>query len=142
MSVDVLLSRLEAVKKRTPDQWSAKCPAHADNGPSLSVRDLPDGRVLLHCFAGCDVADIVAAIGLDMSELFPSKPRAGAGYAPLARRHLIGATQALEVLHFESQLVALAASNIANGVVLTDQDLDRLLDAAGRISSIFEEFNS
>lgn len=41
----------------------AICPAHDDHHPSLSIR-LADGRVLLHCFAGCSPRDIYAAIGL------------------------------------------------------------------------------
>ena len=43
-------------------QWLAQCPAHADRTPSLSIADRDNGRVLLHCFAGCDARDVIAAL--------------------------------------------------------------------------------
>jgi protein tyrosine phosphatase len=48
----------------------ACCPAHNDKNPSLSIKETKDGDVLLHCFAGCGVDDVVAALGLEMSDLF------------------------------------------------------------------------
>ena len=53
------------------NRWKACCPAHDDLSPSLSIKQLDDGRVLLHCFAGCSVEDVVAAVGFDMTHLFP-----------------------------------------------------------------------
>ena len=105
MSADMILSRLNKVRGRGPGQWSAQCPAHDDNGPSLSIKELPDGRVLLHCFAGCGVEDVVAAVGLGAADLFPPRENSG---APVQRRRLLPASQALELLHDEAQLVALA----------------------------------
>ncbi len=49
--------------------WEAACPCHEDRKPSLSITEKPD-RLLLHCFAGCENEDIVAAIGLRMADLF------------------------------------------------------------------------
>jgi hypothetical protein len=49
--------------------FTACCPAHNDKSPSLSVR-LIDNKWLLKCFAGCENKDIVAALGLKMSDLF------------------------------------------------------------------------
>ena len=48
-------------------KWSAtrgmcRCPAHEDGTPSLSVTGTQDGRVLLHCFAGCDGRDVIAVL--------------------------------------------------------------------------------
>ena len=45
-------------------QWLARCPCHEDRTPSLSITDGKDGRVLLHCFAGCDARDLIAACGM------------------------------------------------------------------------------
>lgn len=41
---------------------TARCPAHDDRSPSLSVRDGDDGRVLVHCHAGCDGRDVIDAL--------------------------------------------------------------------------------
>ena len=49
-------------------QWRSHCPAHDDAEPSLSVTE-NDGRILLHCFAGCTVDDICAALGITTKEL-------------------------------------------------------------------------
>ena len=139
MTAEIVLSRLEGVRKRGTEQWSARCPAHDDKGPSLSVRALPDGRTLLHCFAGCGADEVLGAVGLDMAELFPPKGDAGAGATAAQRRHLLPAGQALELLHDEAQLVALCASNLAHGCELDDADLDRLLQAAGRVAYLRSE---
>ncbi|MDY6950239.1 MAG: hypothetical protein SWE60_01895 [Thermodesulfobacteriota bacterium] len=67
--VEKILSRLGEVKK-SGSGWMASCPAHQDTRPSLSIKEGDDGRVLLRCFAGCAVEDIVAALDLKMSDLF------------------------------------------------------------------------
>lgn len=41
--------------------WTARCPAHDDREPSLSIRDA-DGKVLVRCHAGCDQRDVIAAL--------------------------------------------------------------------------------
>ncbi|MES2101675.1 MAG: DNA primase [Pseudomonadota bacterium] len=133
---DAILSRVDKVRARGPGQWSARCPAHEDKAPSLSIKELPDGRILLHCFGGCDVQDVIAAIGLEVSDLFPPTDRA---FEPVRRPRLLPAGQALEILDFEAQLIALCAANIANGVELTDADRDRCRVAAGRIGAIASE---
>jgi putative DNA primase/helicase len=42
--------------------WMAHCPAHDDREPSLSIRDSEDGKVLVHCHAGCEQADLIAVL--------------------------------------------------------------------------------
>ena len=49
-------------------QWLVHCPAHDDAKPSLSVTE-SDGCVLLHCFAGCGIDDICAALGITTKDL-------------------------------------------------------------------------
>jgi hypothetical protein len=50
--------------------WTARCPAHDDHSPSLSVRDL-DGYVTVKCFSGCDTDAIASAVGLTRADLRP-----------------------------------------------------------------------
>jgi len=138
--IDAILARLEKVHQRQPGQWSARCPAHDDKGPSLSVRELPDGNVLLYCFAGCGAGAVVAALGMELTDLFP--PRQPSGHAPTSYPRLLTAGQALELLETEARLVAVAAANVLHGVVLNQTDLDRLTQAAGRIAWLREESSS
>jgi hypothetical protein len=69
--VEILLARLYGVKQVGDHRWIARCPSHEDRTPSLSVREALDGRVLVHCFTGCDIGEIVDALGLDLASLFP-----------------------------------------------------------------------
>lgn len=133
MSADALLSKLERVKKGSgQNRWSARCPAHDDKGPSLSIRETEDGRVLVHCFAGCTVHEIVQAVGLELSDLFP--PRLTGDYARPERRPF-PATDALRAVSFEALVVCAAAAALATGKPLPAADRERLLQAGGRIQS-------
>jgi len=67
--VEKVLDGLEGIRESS-GSWKALCPAHADREPSLSVTEGDDGRALLKCFAGCDTENVVAALGLEMSDLF------------------------------------------------------------------------
>lgn len=57
---------------------SARCPAHDDHVASLSVTVAPDGKVLLNCHSPtCTTEDVLAALGLSMSDLFPPRDARG-----------------------------------------------------------------
>lgn len=66
--------------KPSRDGWVALCPAHDDRNPSLSVSQAGNGRVLVHCHAGCPFADVLAAAGLSPADLFPGNPVIDATY--------------------------------------------------------------
>ena len=80
MTAEELIGHLELVRPNS-NGWMAKCPAHDDLNPSLSIQVGADGRTLLKCHAGCAAADIVKALGLHMRDLFV--PR---GPKPVTRR--------------------------------------------------------
>jgi hypothetical protein len=73
MPIDTVLSLVDHVRTNGHDRYMARCRAHDDRGPSLSIRSTSDGTVLVRCFAGCDAASIVAALGLELRDLFPSR---------------------------------------------------------------------
>lgn len=72
MSVNQTLTSIENVQQSGKGQ-TVLCPAHDDHNASLSINLGDDGRILLHCHAGCPVKTIVQVIGLEMSDLFPNK---------------------------------------------------------------------
>ncbi len=82
MIADALLSRLDGVRPTGQDQWVARCPAHEDRDPSLSIAE-KDDRVLIHCHAGCYVSEVVDAVGLKITDLFPPREHRG---KPVKRR--------------------------------------------------------
>ena len=63
-----VLQLLTAVR-RCGARYSARCPAHEDHSPSLSIAEC-NGRILLKCHAGCTSESIVRAVGLAMADLF------------------------------------------------------------------------
>jgi len=142
MSAAALLERLDKVQRRGTDQWSARCPAHEDRGPSLSIKESPDGVVLVHCFAGCEVAEVLAAVGLTVNELFPPRPAGGDYTTTIKTRkpRLLTAGQALELLVDEALLIAVAGGNLAHGVVLSAVDLERVQQAAGRCRWLHDQY--
>jgi len=133
MTAEALLLRLEKVRRTGAGRWIARCPVHHDKSPSLSIRELDDGRVLLHCFAGCSVHDVVAAVGLEMDTLFPDRPT---GKKP--ERRPFSAMDALRALAFEGTLVLLAAKDTSTGKVLSAGDIERLAIVVGRINAALE----
>jgi len=136
-SADPLLHRLDGVQK-AGNGWRARCPACEGRSRKLSIAE-SDGRVLLHCFAGCAAADVLAAVGLGWKDIMP--PRSW----PLSReeqrraRRAIqqtGWAAALAVLSLESKIVALAARDIHHvGGLQSSADLARLNLAVARIGA-------
>ncbi|MFN6190423.1 MAG: DUF3987 domain-containing protein [Planctomycetia bacterium] len=70
--IEKILSRLPD-HRATADGFKARCPAHEDLNPSLSIREAQDGVVLVKCFAGCPPEKVVSDLGLRMADLFPSR---------------------------------------------------------------------
>ena len=130
MAIENLLSRLEGVRNTGAGRWISRCPAHDDKSPSLSIREIDDGRVLIHCFAECDISQIVSEVGLELSDLFPAKPIHDA--KPIRRP--FSADDALRCLSFEGTLLVIAARDLADGKALSEQDHARLLVAVARIA--------
>lgn len=124
-----ILERLEGVRSTGAGRWIARCPAHADRSPSLSVRETDDGRVLIHDFGGCPTQLVLQAIGLDFGDLFV-KPLAH--HLPPVR----GGFSARELLELNSHEVMVAAmlATKANDEGLTEEEAERLRQAAARLT--------
>lgn len=71
-AVSNFLSLLNGVRRTGPRQWEARCPAHDDQRPSLSVSEGDDGRVLVYCQAGCHLLQVIRPLGVSVGSLHPS----------------------------------------------------------------------
>lgn len=71
MTAESLANTLKA-RPTGRHKWVARCPAHEDRSPSLSITEGRDGRVLVHCFGGCRPEAILEAIGLTFADLRPT----------------------------------------------------------------------
>lgn len=135
MSASKILERLDRVKATGNSRWNARCPAHDDHGPSLSIRETDGGIVLLHCFAGCGAADVLGVIGLRFGDLFPESL---GEFKPV--RQPFSAWDALNALRAEAAVLAVAANDCAKGT-LDALGVDRVALSAGRIATALEYIN-
>ena len=136
MNAQAFLDRLDGVRPRGARKWSARCPAHQDKGPSLSIGERGD-RLLVHCFAGCTPHAIVGAMGLSMHDLFMDTPLSQRQRPSLAPQNidLIGVAFRFDIaaldrrLRSEQVLIAVAPFT---GESLDDKQRDRLMNAVAK----------
>lgn len=132
MTAEEILARVDGVRAHAPGRWSARCPAHEDKRPSLSIRELDDGTTLLHCFGGCDALSVVQAIGVTFADLFPNKLIRRVDHS---RRPRIPASERLELIEHEVGVVFFLASDFVANKSITDDDYKRLVLAYQRIGT-------
>ena len=130
--VENLLDRLDLVKQTGPDRYLARCPAHDDHTPSLSIRDLGE-TFLVKCWTGCGGVDVMEAVGLTAAD-FWEKPPEGTKRA----RPYITVKELAKVLDREAWITVMCAQKVADDDRLTDDELTRLLSARRRITKVLE----
>jgi hypothetical protein len=129
MDIHDLLQHLDRVRQSGNDKWTARCPAHDDKGPSLAIRHADDGRILLHCFAGCSPLAVLDALGLEWADLFPPRED-GERRKPIRRAFRLA--DALSALRHEAGVLRIG---LASG---TPVDKTRMDEALGRILAIID----
>ena len=133
MIADRILPLLEKVKRRGDNSWLACCPAHNDKHPSLGITE-KDERVLLRCFSHqCNVSDIVHAVGLELSDLFPEQIKVEGG-RPI-RKKRFPAEAILEALAGEFVIAELGLEVLANGGTLNEKAQARMKEASNRFTN-------
>ena len=129
-ALNEVTSRLNGVIKRHNGGMLAFCPSHDDRkGRSLAVSLGRQGQVLMHCFAGCSIHEITAAIDLNPADLFPRENR----YEPQNRSYF-NDWQILEALQHDALIVLIAARTMLTGKALPESDVDFLSKAVIRIN--------
>ncbi len=128
-----LLELLQGVRETAPGRYIARCPAHADRSPSLAIKDGDDGRVLIHCFAGCETENVLSAIGMTFSDIMPERCGADHSYKPVRNR--INPRDALATLDHESLVVAIIGADF-----LEHKEIDE--DTWGRLGAAVQRINS
>lgn len=130
--IDNILNSLQKVRKTGRGQWIACCPAHQDKSPSLSIRELDDGKILLHCFAECGIGEILSALSLSIEDLFPERLGDSNPYrSPFNAKDVLAA-----ILH-EATIVSICASELTKHP-LSNEDRNRLFKAVARINKACE----
>ena len=130
MTAEDFLHGLKKVRRSSPGEWVACCPAHNDKSPSLAVKQADDGRILIHCFAGCSVQEVVAARGVDLGDLFPER-LIGEKLTPIG----FNPRTLLKAMAFNAMIVGLVAGDIVEGRPVSEKDMRTIW----KIKKEFEE---
>ena len=133
--IDALLNRLQRVRQTGDGHWTALCPAHADRSPSLSIHETRDGRILIHCFAGCAPGEVLSSLGLTFTDLFPERLRAPAteqGFGPMRLRE--AAEQVLASIDHDLLVAALVLADCMEAGRIERDQLDLLISITGKVS--------
>lgn len=135
MTIENLLSKLEKVKSTGNGRWLCSCPSHDDKSPSMHIRLEGDGRILINCKAGCGTYDILQSIGLDWADIMPEQTL-GHHIPPVKK--ILYASEALELIRFEAQIVmSLGYKMVANKPV-SDEDMKRASKSMNVINKCLE----
>ena len=134
MSIETLLDRLDGVRESGPGKYLSRCPSHDDRSPSLAIKDGDDGRILLHCFAGCETEHVLSALGLTFADVMPERIGDEHRYKPMRQR--FDARQVLECVSHEVIVICLIAEKYAS--IIGDKDEARLMLAATRLNTALD----
>lgn len=136
--LNTILESLDNPRKFS-EGYRAACPAHQGKSQSsLSIREADEGKVLLHCFAGCSSLEVVQSLGLKLSDLFERPPANMTPQEKRERRRHAKQSQwkaALRYLPLEIAVLEIAAVQLAKGEPLNGADHLRLELAGKRITS-------
>ncbi len=130
-TINTVLNHLERVKQTGSDKWQASCPTslhqHGDRSQGLSLKQAEDGRVLLHCHAGCAADSIVSAIGLSLSDLFPKDQSFQPKRGPSRR--------AIEAAQLEAEMAFVFVELVAHNKPLNPGDKASFQKAVDRLKA-------
>lgn len=118
MEIQQLLNKLDNVRT-SGEGFTACCPVHDSKSRStLALKEAEDGRILMHCFGGCNVAQVCEALDIELSDLMPPGQKSGkVGWLPM---------DLLPALLRELNYVMIVVNDIIHGDLPTDDDLERL----------------
>lgn len=137
MKIDLLLDKLEGIRRNGPNKWLCKCPSHTDRSPSLSVKLADDDKILMHCFAGCSISEIVSAVGLTLADLMPENHQ---GYdRTRTRAPRFSRSEMFDRAVREAAILSLAIRDLLNGKTLSNADLQRVIQAENVIDELVRE---
>ena len=131
MSIETLLSRVDGIRETGHGKYVARCPAHEDKSPSLAIKDCSDGRVLLHCFAGCEVENVLRAADLTFTDIMPEKVGTEHSYRP---QKWINAKDALATLDHEALVVSIIGADFLEHKEIDEDTWSRLAASVSRIN--------
>ena len=132
MYLQEVLNRFDNVRESGNGQYSCRCPAHNDRSNSLGIKE-DSGKILMNCFAGCNVKSILDAVDLKWSDILPENE------FDYEIKKTFNPYSVLKMLRDEVLLVGLCSVSIRKGKPLNDKDHKRLLKAVANIREAYEK---
>jgi hypothetical protein len=133
MHIEGILNRFDGVRGTGNGQYSCRCPAHEDKSASLGIKEGDGERILLNCFAGCDLKSVLDAAGLEWKDILPDNK------LYQADKHSFNPFAVLKMIRDEVLIIGLASAQIRDGKPLNDKDHDRLLKAVGNVRDAYSK---
>ena len=127
------MNRFDGVRETGSGQYSCRCPAHEDKSASLGIKEGDEDRILLNCFAGCDVKSILDSVGLDWKDILPDNK------LYQVEKHKFNPFAVLKMIRDEVLIIGLSSSQIRAGKPLNDEDHNRLLKAVGNVRDAYSK---
>ena len=127
------MNNFDGVRETGNGQYSCRCPAHEDKSASLGIKEGDGGRILLNCFAGCDVNSILNSAGLDWKDIMNEEKLFQ------AEKYKFNPFAVLKMIRNEVLIIGLASADIRNGKPLNDKDHDRLMKAVGNVRDAYSK---
>lgn len=127
------MNNFDGVRETGNGQYSCRCPAHEDKSASLGIKQGDGDRILLNCFAGCSVNDILKSVGLDWKDILPDSGldvEIKTKFNPFA---------VLKMIRDEVLIIGLASADIRKGKPLNDKDHMRLLEAVANVRDAYSK---
>lgn len=129
-----ILSHFNKVSRTSKNnQYQCLCPAHNDRTASLSIKFNDDGRVLMNCFAGCDIENIIGSVGLSFNDIIPNRID---DLKPIGK--IFNPYAVLKSLRDEIMIVLMMAISIRKKEQISNEDYDRFIIAYQRIREGYE----
>ena len=126
---DTFLSRLDKVRRTGDSRYTACCPAHDDNNPSMTVTIAPD-RLLTYCHAmQCDHQDILAAVGMKVGDFYEDRWDA-AKHAAFTQKPKLAPISLEDI---DRAVLRIARADLAAGKTLSFEDEARFELAMERL---------
>ena len=127
------MNHFDGVRETGNGQYSCRCPAHEDKSASLGIKEGDENRILLNCFAGCDVKSILESVGLDWKDILPDNK------LYQAEKHKFNPFAVLKMIRDEVLIIGLASADIRKGKALNDEDHMRLMKAVGNVRDAYSK---
>jgi len=141
MPSQLLLTRLDGVIT-SGKGWRCFCPSCGGRSRKVSIAESENGSLLIHCFGGCAVHEVLGAVGLTVGDLFQRRDlrTMSAIERREYRQHALIPKwrAALDVLSHEATVLLIAASKMGDGDLLDDAELTRMRLAAVKVFDVKE----